>query len=250
MAAAGKAFYAAGIGPAVMSATHAGLGVAGAILLKHRQALMHVGFPFRSVTVRSDTETARLGALGDSDGGVLILGTGSQGLIVAGDRIRTIGGWGFAISDSGSGALLGRAAVRRSLLSHEGLAAPSAFTVAVMQRFEGDPQIMFEWALNALPRDWAGLAPLVFEYAGRGDAVALELLRASVDAVVGLLERMIEVGAATICMMGGLALPYRPYLPERFLSILREPRGDALDGALLLARQAAGAASTEAQPRS
>jgi len=250
MAAARSAFSAASLGYGAMAATHACLGIAGAIVMKHRQGLMHAGLPFRSVTVRSDAEIARLGAHGDRDGAILILGTGSQGLMATGDRICTIGGWGFDSSDSGSGALLGRAAVRRSLLAHEGMAAPSSFTAAVMERFHRDPANILEWATNALPRDWASLAPEVFEHAGRGDAVALELVRAGVDDVVRVLERLIEMGAAKISIMGGLALPYRPYLPERILSILTEPRGDALEGALLLARRAAGVAPIAAQPQS
>jgi glucosamine kinase len=241
MAAACDAFSAASLGYAAMSATHAGLGVAGAKFKKQRQALAQVQFPFRSVTVRSDAETAQLGAHGGLDGGILILGTGSQGLIAVGDRISTIGGWGFASSDSGSGAILGRAALRRSLLAHEGLAASSPFTAAVMQRFHCDPESILDWAATALPRDWAGLAPTVFEYVARGDAAALELLHASIEEVVRLIERLIELGAAKISIMGGLALPYRPYLPARLTSILMEPRGDALDGALLLARRAGAA---------
>lgn len=239
-AAAHNAFSAANLGPAAMSATHAGLGIAAAGVMKQRQPLAHARFPFRSVTVRSDAEIACLGAHGERDGGVVILGTGSQGLMAADNRISTVGGWGFAISDGGSGAQLGRAAVRRSLLAHEGITAPSSFTAAVMARFGNDPRIIAEWASNALPCDWASLAPAVFEHAGRGDAVALELVREGMEDVVRLLERLIELGTAKISIMGGLALPYRPYLPERFLSILMEPRGDALDGALLLARRAAG----------
>jgi glucosamine kinase len=243
MDAARSAYCAASLGDEAMSATHAAFGIAGAGVMKHPQSLAHLRLPFRSVTIRSDAEIACLGAHGERDGGILILGTGSQGLMAVDDCISTVGGWGFTISDHGSGAQLGRAAVRRSLLAHDGLAAPSPFTAAIMARFNNDPKDLFEWAANALPRDWAGLAPAVFEHAGRGDAVALELVREGVADVVRLLERLIELGAAKISIMGGLARPYRPYLPERFLSFLMEPRGDALDGALLLARRAAAGAS-------
>jgi glucosamine kinase len=37
--------------------------------------------------------------------------------------------------------------------------------------------------------------------------------------------------------MGGLSEPLRPWLPQPLQSLLCAPTGDAMDGALLLARQ-------------
>ena len=240
MTATRQALAEAGLGEEQLMVTHAGLGIAAANVPTRRQALESARLPFLSVTVRSDAEIACLGAHGGHDGGILILGTGSQGIVLCNGTFSTIGGWGFALSDTGSGAILGRAAVRRSFLAHEGVESASAMTAAVMAHFDADPVAMLRWAPSARPRDWAGFARTVFEYAERGDPVALELVHASVTDVERLLDRLIEIGAARIALMGGLALPSRRYLPARFESVIVESQGDALDGALLLARRAAG----------
>ena len=52
----------------------------------------------------------------------------------------------------------------------------------VLERFDGDPHVIVRWMGAARPRDFAALAPLVIEYAGRDDAVAHELMREAAGA--------------------------------------------------------------------
>jgi glucosamine kinase len=132
--------------------------------------------------------------------------------------------------------VLGHRAARRALLAHEQVAAASPFTTQVMARFEQRPALMLEWALQAIPRDWATFAPQLFAAAESGDPVAAELLHEGVAEVAGLLDRLNALGALRIALLGGLAALYRPHLPARFGALLVEPAGDALDGALRLAR--------------
>jgi glucosamine kinase len=150
-----------------------------------------------------------------------------------------VGGWGFALSDDGSGALLGRAAIRAAMLAIEGLAPKSELTAAIMAQFGRDPATAVVWARTATPRDYGSFAPLVFEHAGRGDTVAGALVAASAAALATMLDRLIELGATRIALMGGLAGPHQPHLPERFAPLLVAPRGDAMDGAIALARRSA-----------
>ena len=82
------------------------------------EAFRRLPLPFRFSTVLSDAEVACLGAHLGHARGILILGTGSQGVIHQEGRFATIG-VGLRPSDDGSGAVLGRAAVRRSLLAHK-----------------------------------------------------------------------------------------------------------------------------------
>lgn len=237
-----QALAQAGLDEHILQATDAGLGLAAANVPRHRQAFeQRAALPFRSMAVLSDAETACLGAHGGGDGGILILGTGSQGVVHRDGGFATVGGWGFGLSDTGSGAVLGRAAVRHSLLAHEGVEAPSCLTHAVMARFADDPAAMVEWAAQARPRDWGEFAPLVFEHAARGDQAALQLVQSSAAAVERLLDRMAALGAHRIALMGGVAAPTRRYLSPRFDALLVEPLGDAMDGALLLAAHATSA---------
>lgn len=224
----------AGLDEAAWARTCAGLGLAGANVPHHRSAFERAELPFASTVLRSDAETACLGAHHGRDGAILILGTGSQGVVYRDGRFVTLGGWGFALSDFGSGAILGRAAVRRAFLAQEGIEPASPFTREVMQRFSCDYPVMLDWASHARPKEWAEFARAAFEHAERGDEVALHLVRANAASVERMLDRMVALGAARIALMGGVAAPTRRYLPARFDAVLVEPQGDALDGALLL----------------
>jgi len=239
--AADAAFLSAGLPLSLQSDLRAGLGLAGAnvpmLAVQARRAV----WPFAAVTVASDAVAACLGAHGGGDGAILILGTGSQGLALVGGREITVGGWGFHLSDGGSGAALGRAALRAALLAFEDLAPRSALTAALMARFYDDPAAAALWAASAGPGDYAAFAPQVAAEAEARDPVATALMQASAAEAAALLDRLVELGAERIALMGGFAAPQRRWLPDRLGPVLVEPRGDALDGALALAR-------TEARP--
>ncbi|MFT8229552.1 ATPase, partial [Salmonella enterica subsp. enterica serovar Enteritidis] len=63
-----------------------------------------LAFPFANIQFTSDAMIANLGAHMGGDGAILILGTGSVGLVKRGEDSFSIGGYGFPISDEGSGA--------------------------------------------------------------------------------------------------------------------------------------------------
>ena len=48
------------------------------------------------------------GAIGDGDGAMAILGTGTAYMVRRNGEARPIGGWGFQVGDQGSGARIGR----------------------------------------------------------------------------------------------------------------------------------------------
>jgi glucosamine kinase len=112
LTASAEAFTAAGLARSAARQTHAGMGVAGIDDPRLAKEIAQCRFGFASVTLRSDAIAACLGAHGERDGGLLILGTGSQGIVRTGRRFRRVGGWGFMISDQGSAAVLGHAALR------------------------------------------------------------------------------------------------------------------------------------------
>ena len=68
----------------------------------------------------------------------------------------------------------------------------------------------------------------------------LETLRRKVADIEALIGRLAAEGIGRIALMGGLAPSYLRRLSSRFADLLVEPAGDALDGALGLARRDAG----------
>jgi glucosamine kinase len=242
MAASAEALAVAQLGRSALRRTHAGMGVAGIDDPRLAKAVEHCRFGFASVTLRSDAITACLGAHGEQDGGLLILGTGSQGVVRSGRRFHRVGGWGFMISDQGSAAVLGHTALRRALLAHEGVIPASPFTRRLMRRFDKDPKKMLPWVRQATPGQWGEISPLVFAAADKGDPVASQLVADAVADVERLLQRMRELGARRIALVGGLADIYAGRLPRRWTRWLVQPQRDALAGAIDLARQTAGRA--------
>lgn len=231
------AIEAARLDDAAITRTHVGFGLAGANVPELAHGIETADFPFASWVVASDAETACLGAFAGGDGAILILGTGSQGLAHVAGKMTTVGGWGFYLSDDASGAILGRTAIRHALRAAENLDERSPLTEAIMARFDDQPAKIAHWGPTARPGDYGAFVPLIIEHLNRGDAVARKLIEGAVSEAVVLIDRLIDLGAEKVAPMGGLSAIYRPFLPDRLAETIIEPTGDALDGAILMARR-------------
>jgi glucosamine kinase len=235
--AAKAAIAAAGLQEAAFGRSLAGLGMAGAVDDDKRSRLLAQPHPFARLALDTDGYVAWLGAHGGRDGAILIIGTGSAGLAMVNGRRWNIGGWGNVISDDGSGFEIGAQAIRHAVWAHDGLAPMTELARAILQRFQGDPAQIVTWADAARPADFAQFAPLVFDHARREDALALPIVKHAAAGIARIAERLLEVGAPSICLMGGMAEALRPWLPPAVLARLAAPEADALDGAILMARR-------------
>ena len=233
-AAATAAFEDAGLDHAGFATTDALLGVAGSNV---GEAVHYVKerLPFARSYIESDGLIALQGAIGDRDGAVAILGTGSIYISRIGGAVSYIGGWGFKVGDLGSGGRLGHALLQESLLSYDGIRPTSPLTHEVMTEFNDDPRDVVEFARLAHPGEFGRYAPKVFAYADRGDPVALTLLKASAQTIDEALDAVVARGSRRICLLGGLAPLYRPWLAERHQPLFAEPEADALTGSVALA---------------
>src|SRR5262245_43927707 len=111
----------AGLKPDALGSVHAAVGLAGVGRKGALEELVARPYPFRSVVYAHDATIACIGAHGShgGNGGIVIVGTGSVGFaIVGGSEIR-LGGYGFPISDEGSGADLGLHAIRLALRAYD-----------------------------------------------------------------------------------------------------------------------------------
>jgi glucosamine kinase len=191
---------------------------------------------FRRVLVTTDAHAACVGAHRGEDGGVIIVGTGSIGWAVSGGRNVRVGGWGFPVSDEGAGAWIGCEAVRRALRAHDGRAAWTPLLRRVSQELGSDPHAIVRWMGAARPRDFGRLAPFVIEHAADDDPAAAEIMRRAAGHIDAIAARLADHGATRIALMGGLAAGIEPWLAPAMRTHLVRPAGDALDGALRLAR--------------
>ena len=218
----------------------AGLGLAGAVSTALQDRVLSRAHPFASIHLLTDAHAATLGAFAGGDGAVLILGTGSVGMIRRGEDFTSVGGLGFPASDQGSGAWLGLKALRESLLALDGLRPATSLTEQVLDTVGRDVEAIIRWQERAQPAQFAALVPLVFGAFEQRDELAEELLRETAREAEDMLDCLTQLGGEQIALMGGLSRSLRPFLSSRICDRLREPAGDAMDGAVLMARRGIG----------
>ena len=228
----------AGLGSNALSSVHAAVGLAGVGRKGVLEQLVLRPHPFRSVVYAHDATIACIGAHGARDGGIVIVGTGSVGFAVVGGREVRVGGYGFPISDEGSGADLGLHAIRLALRAYDKRAVETSLTRDVMMRFHNDPFEAVAWMDHATATDYAIFAPLVMRHADAGDPVARRIIRDAAEQIDELVRRLSDCGASRVALLGGLASSMQPWLAPDVQRRLVPVEGDAVDGALHLARRA------------
>src|SRR5262249_3379795 len=87
--------------------------------------------------------------------------------------------------------------------------------------YRRDPTKIVAFATSATPAQYAEFAPLVFEYATRGDPLAVELVQETAEAATRIIDRLIAGGATAVSLIRGLADPVMPWLPSRVRGSVR-----------------------------
>lgn len=205
------------------------------------------------IDVVGDMVIAMEAASGGGPGVVVIAGTGSiaYGRNAAGQTARA-GGWGFAISDEGSGHWIGRAAVSAAMRAHDE-GQSTTLLAGTMKAWGVSTREQMILAANASPPpDFAALFPAVVQAAEAGDRTASEILvRAGAELsrlaeiVVGRLFSDAE--SVPVAMSGGV-FGNSAQVRQVFYNNLRSHRPgvalnatiiDPVKGALELARKSA-----------
>lgn len=225
----------AGLGEEALARVYAGIGLAGTGHLGARQALESWRHPFKQAWFEGDGYLAWLGAFGGEEGGIVVCGTGSIGITYKGQTIR-VGGYGFPVSDEGSGAHIGLNAIRYALRTLDGRAKATAFAQEVLDRFGSDPAVVIRWSETASATDYAAFAAIVIKHSGMGEPAASNLLRDAAVHIAGLAEAVLARGASRVALVGGLVEFIRPWIPEATAARLTEPQADATAGGILLAQ--------------
>ena len=233
--AAEKVLNAAHLNQQEISYVSAGMGIAGLSRPGAFEMVQSMEFPFTVRKIDSDAAIANIGAHNGEDGAVLILGTGSVAYIRMGDKSTTIGGYGFPISDEGSGAALGLSAMRHALRALDGRTKPTPLSAAITEQFNHDTARAVAWMDKAKPRDYAAFAPTVLDHAERNDEIARLIVEDAAKHVERFVETIFDKGAKRCALAGGVAPRIAPWLKRRTADRVCKAAGDPLDGALMLA---------------
>jgi glucosamine kinase len=207
------------------------------------------------IQVVGDTVIALEAAFGDEPGVIVIAGTGSiaYGRNREGQTAR-VGGWGFAISDEGSGHWIGRTAVAAAIGAWNENPAQNVPLIDILLKvwhLETIEQLVP--AANATPPpDFAALFPSVLSLADSGDRVAHDVLTqagSQLANLAGTLFRRLfpNSEAVPVAMSGGVFASSALVRQVFYNCLCSEHPGAALNpsviepvrGALELARKGA-----------
>jgi glucosamine kinase len=231
------------------------IGVAGAARpeISDRVRRMVAQMVSGDIEVVGDMVVAMEAAFGEGAGVIVIAGTGSiaYGRNWKGETARA-GGWGFAVSDEGSGHWIGRCAVAAALRARdEGKIATLLGKLLEAWQLSDHEQLVL--TANAIPSpDFAGLFPVVLSAAESGDAIAGAVLTQAGNELAALARivarHIFREGKAVPVAMSGGVFANSALVRESFHDRLRsEYSGTALNptsaepvlGALELARRGA-----------
>ncbi len=206
-------------------------GVTGPAIVERLEAAL----PLRYAQYRDDRPSALRGALGGGDGVIVHCGTGSFFAASISGQVRLAGGWGSVLGDEASAQWLGKRLLAMTLDVVDGFRSGTPLTRAVLDRF-GDSAGIVRFAGSADPKALGSLAPLVTDHAAQGDQSANDLMTLGADYIARTVIRMGWTPGLTICLTGGVAPHFAPFLPPEMQSSVQPPAGSPLDGALSLAR--------------
>ena len=154
----------------------------------------------------------------------------------AGGREIRIAGYGFPVSDEGSGAAIGLHVVRLALRAADGRFEMTPLLSEILGAFDADPYQAVAWSEEAGATDYAAFAPIVMRHANQGDPVGRRIIERAADAIGDLLDLFLARGIERLSLVGGLSEALEPWLTPDLRARLKRPDADATVGALLVAR--------------
>jgi N-acetylglucosamine kinase-like BadF-type ATPase len=211
------------------------------------------------IVAESDAMAALTGAFGGGSGIIVIAGTGviCFGRTPGGEIIR-VGGWGYLLGDEGSGFALAQAGLIAALKDWDGRGPRTALRPIFEKHFNVTSIDLIITPIYSGDYDRgkiAELAPLVFDAAAHGDAVAKEIIRHTGLELGNLIRAAVSRGEWNVPIplapVGNLfrrrdvLLPgfWEVLPPSQFQ--LTNPRFAPVVGAALLAMMRSGVALTE-----
>lgn len=171
-----KALSKARARPSKLDGVCAGLAGGDSVPIQRRMLhWMRKAIPAGKHVITTDAAITLEAALGESQGIIVIAGTGS--IAFGRDRrggILRVGGWGSQFDDAGSGYDLGRKGIAAALRAHDGRSKATSLAGAICRELRiGTITEAVPMALT--PQQIAALFPVIQQQAEAGDAVARRL---------------------------------------------------------------------------
>jgi len=202
---------------------------------------------FIALEICSDATTSAYGANNGGEVAVIALGTGSVGMRLQSTTEgkimqHLVGGWGFLIGDEGGGAKLGYYSVQALLkefqqvgYAQSDLAQAVASFINGVNNSEITRELLATWLASAQPADFAQISPLVTQHYLMCP-VATSIIANHIASVELLIRDTRADTKLPVVLLGGLASFTQGLLSDSTKQTVISAKGDALDGACLLAK--------------
>jgi N-acetylglucosamine kinase-like BadF-type ATPase len=235
------------VSPSQISKTCIGVAGAGRVEIGDRIRAILAEVVGGTIQVVGDMDITMQAAFAEGSGVIVIAGTGSIafGRNQIGQTARA-GGWGFAISDEGSGHWIGQQAVRAALGTRDEETSSSLLNV-ILRALEFASLNELVVAANASPAlNFATLFPTIVDAAENNDVLAIEILEQAGTELAALASVVIKrifagQGSVSVAMSGGV-FRNSGRVRDTFKSHISsacvlDDVFDPVDGALALARK-------------
>lgn len=167
----------------------AGIGGAGRESVANRlKSFLERSFTEAAVEVITDIDIALDAAVGEGEGVILIVGTGSVAFgRDAGGKTARAGGRGPWFSDEGSAFDIGRRALNAIVRAEERRGPETELSTQILQWLDSrDWSHVLDWVVKNPDDVFPRVFPLVARLADKGDSVSQGLLTAAADSLAGL----------------------------------------------------------------
>ena len=165
-------------------------------------------WPNAKIIAGSDRDSGLAAALGRGDGIAVNAGTGASVTGRRGERIEKAGGWGHILGDAGGGYFISLQALRFILREYDLHRGEAQFTATILRALSlNSRDELVRWAQTADKDDVAGLAPVVFECAMKGDESVMKIVEESAGVLseyTAAVATRLGLLAPKVILLGGL----------------------------------------------
>lgn len=148
-------------------------------------------FGFKAFENGSDTVNIVSAGLGDGDGVIIIMGTGSCAIAQHSGIRDRVSGWGYLFDDGGSGYSVARDALAAAFRCVDGSGEYTKFADAVLKGYK-DPQELLGALYKGNKKFIASFCPLVFECAKDGDKVCSGIIKKNMEFSANIIKTASE----------------------------------------------------------
>jgi glucosamine kinase len=227
-----RAFETAGVATPSWDRVALGAGLSGVSNRPWRDQFVATNPGFAELVAETDSFTMLVGAHGGKPGAIVIAGTGSIGEVWNPDGSRhCVGGFGFPVSDEGSGAWLGLRAVREAQAAIDGRSNAGSLARAVWAHCGDTRDSLQAWCDKAGQFQYGQVAPAVFDSEST-DPQAAHLLSRAVNALESIALALDPHGGLPLAVCGSigerLSGRFAPALKTRLVGAADGPAAGAL----------------------